>query len=213
METWWGSLDPFMQTLWGIAIFASLVFIIQSVMTFVGMDSNTDFDASFEGDMSVDGGGESTPFQLFTFRNLINFLLGFSWTAIAVRASTESTATILIASVIVGVLLVAAVMFLFKWMSGMQQSGTIDMNEAVGSKGSVYLTVPAHRSGEGKVQITVRGAIREYDAAQAVPLVLGVFECALHTGGQRLPSFVQVVVCLFVFGTDQIQTGLQAGLV
>ncbi len=164
METWWGSLDPFMQTLWGIAIFASLVFIIQSVMTFIGMDSNTDFDASFEGDMSVDGGGESTPFQLFTFRNLINFLLGFSWTAIAVRASTESTATILIASVIVGVLLVAAVIFLFKWMSGMQQSGTIDMNEAVGSKGSVYLTVPAHRSGEGKVQITVRGAIREYDA-------------------------------------------------
>lgn len=164
METWWGSLDPFMQTLWGIAIFASLVFIIQSVMTFVGMDSNTDFEADFEGDMSVDGGGESTPFQLFTFRNLINFLLGFSWTAIAVRASTESTAMILIASVIVGVLLVAAVMFLFKWMSGMQQSGTIDMNEAVGCKGAVYLTVPAHRSGEGKVQITVRGAIREYDA-------------------------------------------------
>lgn len=164
METWWGSLDPFMQTLWGIAIFASLVFIIQSVMTFVGMDSNTNFEADFEGDMSVDGGGESTPFQLFTFRNLINFLLGFSWTAIAVRASTESTATILIASVIVGILLVAAVMFLFKWMSGMQQSGTIDMNEAVGCKGSVYLTVPAHRSGEGKVQITVRGAIREYDA-------------------------------------------------
>ena len=65
METWWGSLDPFMQTLWGIAIFASLVFIIQSVMTFVGMDSNTDFDASFEGDMSVDGGGESTPFSAF----------------------------------------------------------------------------------------------------------------------------------------------------
>ena len=28
MQTWWGSLDPFMQTLWGIAIAASVVFII-----------------------------------------------------------------------------------------------------------------------------------------------------------------------------------------
>ena len=135
---WWGSLDPFMQTLWGIAIFASVVFIIQSVMTFVGMDSETNFDGDFDGDMSADGTGEATPFQLFTFRNLINFLLGFSWTAIALRASTENTSLILVGGVVVGVLLVAAVMYLFKWMSGMQQSGTIEPEALVGCKGAVY---------------------------------------------------------------------------
>ena len=160
MQTWWGSLDPFMQTLWGIAIFSSAVFIIQSIMTFVGMDSETNFD----GDMSVDGAGESTPFQLFTFRNLINFMLGLSWTAIALRSSTENTTIMLVCGVVVGVLLVCAVMYLFKWMSGMQQSGTIQAEDIVGSKGAVYLTIPAGRMGEGKVQVTVRGAIREYDA-------------------------------------------------
>ena len=86
MQTWCGSLDPFMQSLRGIAIAASAVFIIQSIMTFVGMDSETNFDGDFDGDMSADGAGESTPFQLFTFRNLINFMLGFSWTAIAMSA-------------------------------------------------------------------------------------------------------------------------------
>lgn len=185
MQTWWGSLDPFMQTLWGIAIVASAVFIIQSIMTFVGMDSETNFDGDFDGDMSADGAGESTPFQLFTFRNLINFMLGFSWTAIALRASTESTSLMLVGGVVVGVLLVCAVMYLFKWMSGMQQSGTIEPESLVGCKGSVYLTIPAGRTGEGKVQITVRGAIREYNAM---------------TEGDRLPNETPIRVVAVLNG-------------
>ena len=185
MQTWWGSLDPFMQTLWGIAIVASAVFIIQSIMTFVGMDSETNFDGDFDGDMSADGAGESTPFQLFTFRNLINFMLGFSWTAIALRASTESTSLMLVGGVVVGVLLVCAVMYLFKWMSGMQQSGTIEPEALVGCKGSVYLTIPAGRTGEGKVQITVRSAIREYNAM---------------TEGDRLPNESPICVVAVLNG-------------
>lgn len=185
MQTWWGSLDPFMQTLWGIAIVASAVFIIQSIMTFVGMDSETNFDGDFDGDMSADGAGESTPFQLFTFRNLINFMLGFSWTAIALRASTESTSLMLVSGVVVGVLLVCAVMYLFKWMSGMQQSGTIEPEALVGCKGSVYLTIPAGRTGEGKVQITVRSAIREYNAM---------------TDGDRLPNEAPIRVVAVLNG-------------
>ena len=185
MQTWWGSLDPFMQTLWGIAIVASAVFIIQSIMTFVGMDSETNFDGDFDGDMSADGAGESTPFQLFTFRNLINFMLGFSWTAIALRASTESTSLMLVCGVVVGVLLVCAVMYLFKWMSGMQQSGTIEPEALVGCKGSVYLTIPAGRTGEGKVQITVRSAIREYNAM---------------TDGDRLPNEAPIRVVAVLNG-------------
>ena len=185
MQIWWGSLDPFMQTLWGIAIVASAVFIIQSIMTFVGMDSETNFDGDFDGDMSADGAGESTPFQLFTFRNLINFMLGFSWTAIALRASTESTSLMLVGGVVVGVLLVCAVMYLFKWMSGMQQSGTIEPEALVGCKGSVYLTIPAGRTGEGKVQITVRSAIREYNAM---------------TDGDRLPNEAPIRVVAVLNG-------------
>ena len=185
MQTWWGSLDPFMQTLWGIAIVASAVFIIQSIMTFVGMDSETNFDGDFDGDMSADGAGESTPFQLFTFRNLINFMLGFSWTAIALRASTESTSLMLVGGVVVGVLLVCVVMYLFKWMSGMQQSGTSEPEALVGCKGSVYLTIPAGRTGEGKVQITVRSAIREYNAM---------------TDGDRLPNEAPIRVVAVLNG-------------
>lgn len=160
MEAWWMSMDAYMQTLWGIAIATSLVFCGQMVMTFIGMDSDVNMDIDSSGDSS--SGGE--PFQLFTFRNFVNFFLGFSWTAIALNEAIENTFLQLSLAVIVGALLVIAVMLIFKWMSGMEQSGNIDIHRAVGCKGEVYLTIPAGKSGEGKVQIAIQGAIREYNA-------------------------------------------------
>lgn len=160
MEEWWVSLDIFMKSLWCISIFSSLVFIVQTIMTFAGMDSGTDVSV----DLDIDHPDSGQPFQLFTFRNFINFLLGFSWSAIALRDVIANTFLLIFVAVIIGVLLVTAVMLIFKWMSGMEQSGNIDIRRAVGCKGIVYLTIPANKEGEGKVQISIQGAIREYDA-------------------------------------------------
>lgn len=160
MQEWWNSLDVFMKSLWCISLFSSLVFIIQSIMTFVGMDSETDFNVDVDSDVS----GDSAPFQLFTFRNFINFFLGFGWTAIALRPEIDNTFLLLFIAVIVGALLVTAVMMIFKWLSGMTQTGNITTASAVGCRGTVYLTIPGERQGEGKVQITVQNAIREFDA-------------------------------------------------
>ena len=163
MQEWWLSLDLFMKTLWGIAIFTSLVFIVQSIMTFVGMDSNA--DADFDGDMTIDSDGGGIPFQLFTFRNFINFFLGFSWAGITFRPMIANNLLLIIASAVVGVILVALVMYMFLWLTRMQQSGNIDINKsAVGCRGNVYLPIPAGRAGEGKVQIGIQGAVREFDA-------------------------------------------------
>ena len=47
----------------------------------------------------------------------------------------------------------------------MQQSGNIDVyKSAVGCTGTVYLTIPGERKGDGKVQITINNAVREYAA-------------------------------------------------
>ena len=103
--------------------------------------------------------------NLYTFRNLVNFLLGMSWTAILLKEQIASTALLMLIAVVVGILLVAAVMYMFKWLSKMQQSGNIDVyKSAVGCIGKVYLSIPAQRKGAGKVQITINEAVREYDA-------------------------------------------------
>lgn len=151
-----------MQVLWAITLSASLIFVIQTVMTFLGLG---DHDADFDLDTS-DGSFDTDPsMNLLTFRNLVNFCLGFGWTAVLMHEKIESNALLIIVSVIVGVLLVAVVMWIFKWLSGMQQTGNIDVHKsAVGCEGKVYLTIPGERKGEGKVQITINNAVREYDA-------------------------------------------------
>ena len=162
MTEWWTSLDLFMKILWSIAIATSLIFILETVLTFIGIDH----DGSFDMDTSADGSFESEPsMNLYTFRNLVNFLLGMSWTAILLKEQIASTALLMLIAVVVGILLVAAVMYMFKWLSKMQQSGNIDVyKSAVGCIGKVYLSIPAQRKGAGKVQITINESVREYDA-------------------------------------------------
>lgn len=151
-----------MQVLWAITLSASLIFVIQTVMTFLGLgDHDADFDLG-----TSDGSFDADPsMNLLTFRNLVNFCLGFGWTAVLMHEKIQSNALLIIVSVIVGILLVTVVMWIFKWLSGMQQTGNIDVHKsAVGCEGKVYLTIPGERKGEGKVQITINNAVREYDA-------------------------------------------------
>lgn len=151
-----------MQVLWAITLSASLIFVIQTVMTFLGLgDHDADFDLA-----TSDGSFDADPsMNLLTFRNLVNFCMGFGWTAVLMHEKIQSNALLIIVSVIVGILLVTVVMWIFKWLSGMQQTGNIDVHKsAVGCEGKVYLTIPGERKGEGKVQITINNAVREYDA-------------------------------------------------
>lgn len=163
MTEWWTSLDLFMKILWCIAIASSLIFIIETVLTFIGADVEMDMDTDFD---VPDGGFEGDPsMNLYTFRNLVNFLLGMSWTAILLQEQIASKALLMIIAFAVGALLVFAVMMMFKGLSKMQQSGNIDVyKSAIGCNGKVYLTVPAERKGTGKVQININNSVREYDA-------------------------------------------------
>ena len=166
IASWWAGLSLVMKILWGVTLTATLVFIIQSILTFLGADADSDFDvdvdASADGsDLSnIDGGS-----NLYTFRNFVNFILGFGWSAILLQDAIPSVTLRMVVSVIIGVALVVAVMYMFKWLYSMQQSGNINLEKSArGCEGKVYLTIPAARSGEGKVQITIAGAVREYNA-------------------------------------------------
>ena len=167
IATWWADLSPVMKLLWGVTLTATLIFVIQTVMTFLGADADsTDFDVDV--DASMDGSDLSnidSGANLYTFRNFVNFFLGFGWTAIILQPSVKSTAVLVIIAVLVGIALVALVMYMFKWLYSMQQSGNINVyKSAVGCQGKCYLRIPGERGGEGKVQITIQGAVREYNA-------------------------------------------------
>ena len=174
----WAAMGAGMKVIWVITIIATLIFIIQSIMTFVGggsSDLDSDMDINFDGtDADVpDAISGASGMNLYTFRNLVNFCLGFGWSFIILQGKIGSTAVLIIVSVIIGVVLVAAVMYMFKWLWGMQQSGNINLEKsAPGCTGTVYLSIPAARCGEGKVQITINNSVREYAAVtdgEAIP--------------------------------------------
>lgn len=179
IASWWAELSPVMKILWSVTLTASLIFLIQSILTFIGADADSAADFDMDVDTSMDGSDLSNidgGSNLYTFRNFVNFILGFGWSAILLQESVPSVPLRIVLSVLVGIGLVVAVMYMFKWLAGMQQSGNINLQRsAAGCEGKVYLTIPAARSGSGKVQITISGAVREYDAVteNEVPLKTG----------------------------------------
>jgi hypothetical protein len=52
---------------------------------------------------------------------------------------------------------------IFMGMRRFQSEGTLNIQNAVGQSGTVYLTIP--ESGTGVVNVTVQGALRTLDAA------------------------------------------------
>jgi hypothetical protein len=99
--------EPLLKAFWYIALPVSLFFGLQTIMTFVGLSGG-------ETDMDSDAGDVELPFEIFTLRNLINFLLGFSWTGISFYNSIQNKTVLIITSVLVGLLFVAIFFFLIK---------------------------------------------------------------------------------------------------
>jgi hypothetical protein len=154
------NLDPLLRTLWFIAIPASLIFVIQSIMTFSGVDSHDGLDADFDGDMH----NGDAPFQLFTFRNLINFLLGFSWTGISFYNLINNRMALIILALAIGSAFIVLFFMVIRQIEKLAEDNTFKISNTVNKTGSVYLSIPAKKKGTGKVQVSVRGSVHELDA-------------------------------------------------
>lgn len=169
---WYNVLPPTLQVYWVIALITSLVFIIQMVLTFIGIgdaDSDVDFggdadlggDADFSDGDTLDAGGAM---QLFTIRNFINFLLGLGWGGVCLYAVIPNTIVLSIVSILVGVLFVYIFLIIYKQLRKLERNGAYHIDDCVGQTVDVYLTVPANRSGMGKVQISFSGSVQELGA-------------------------------------------------
>jgi hypothetical protein len=154
-------LDPTLQMFWYVALPATLIFLVQLILTFVGADAADGADANFEGDLDADVSG---PFQLLSFRNLINFLLGFGWGGISFSNIIENRSTLILLAVIIGLSFFVMFFFIMKELYKLQEDNTVKIDEAINHVGSVYITIPASKSGFGKIQISIKGSQREYQA-------------------------------------------------
>jgi hypothetical protein len=162
---WWSSLNGTQQIFWGISIIFSVLFLIQFVLSLIGLDfeGETDFDVSTDTD--TDHGYSLDPsFTLFSVRSIIAFFTFFGWTGVlALNAGLGTTMAVISASVS-GFMAMAIVGYMMYLFSKLGESGNVDLNEALFQTGEVYLTIPAGKRAVGKIHINIQGTMKEMDA-------------------------------------------------
>lgn len=125
----------------------------------MGVDSGDGLEADFDGDFS----GGDAPFQLFSLRNLINFLLGFSWTGISLYSSIENTFLLILIAAAIGVF-VYFFFIIIRQLMKLSEDNSFRIINTLNKTAEVYLTIPGQKSGRGKVLVSVKGAMHELDA-------------------------------------------------
>jgi membrane protein implicated in regulation of membrane protease activity len=152
--------DPLLKTFWYVALPTSLIFIIQTILTFAGVDSSDGIDADFDGNLE----GAEAPFQLFSLRNLINFLLGFSWAGISFAAALPNQAILVSVSILVGILFVYVFYLIIRQVQKLAENNSFNIANTLHKTAEVYLPIPERKSGQGKVMISINGAFHELQA-------------------------------------------------
>ena len=159
LQQWFTSLSAIEQFFWSIALVASAIFLLQAIMTLVGMDADYDFDF-VDGD-TMDAGGAMS---LFSIRSIVNFFLGFGWGGVTMIGKTDSTFLVYLVAILAGCLFAYCYLYMRRKLKGLESNGMLNLSECVGMKGNTYLRIPGNRKGKGKIQISANGSIHEFDA-------------------------------------------------
>lgn len=182
MFEWWNSLGITMQVFYCIAIPATLIIVIQTILLMIGIGhggegvefSDTsgidglgdvpDMPADMPGAHAIDGcehtaiGDGSNPadfgtMQLFTLQGIMTFLCVFGWTGVICTSLGLHVAIAILIALVLGFLAMLGVAKVLQLTRKLTQDGSLDVRRLLGEKGRVYIPIPANESGEGKVTI------------------------------------------------------------
>jgi len=183
------------------------ILLVQLVLTVIGLSSEAldvdvshdvggDFHADAGGDFHGDAGGDlhgdasgdhdssihhgsASIFGVISFRTVVAALTFFGLAGLASKSTGASTPTVLLVAVAAGLAAMYGVYWLMQTLYRLSAEGTAKIHRAVGRHAEVYLKIPAHESGAGKIQINLQNRTMEYLAM---------------TAGGEIPSGAKVVV-------------------
>ncbi|HAA43520.1 MAG TPA: hypothetical protein DCE02_05915 [Ruminiclostridium sp.] len=189
LAEWWNAMPGFEKFFWFFAIPFTAVFLLQLIMLFIGlgddagdMTGDADFLDGFgmpegidvpEGiDMpegvdvpdDADDGIFPNVFKVLSIRNIITFFTIFGWAGITFCNIGAGKIITVIASIFLALAVTIVISMLFLTIIRLTESGNVNLQDAVGHIGEVYVPIPANESGIGKVHVTFNGVFREIDA-------------------------------------------------
>ena len=175
MLEWWEALGSAGQVFACIAIPATVMLLIQMVLTLIGLggdEGDADVEAEADGiddGIEIDDADEAfergdvfdAGLRLFTLRGLIAFFSVMGWVGTICCGSGLHLALSILISVASGFLAMTVIALLMKWLFSLQYDGTENVREALGVSGTVYLRIPPARTGKGKINAIIQGKLCE----------------------------------------------------
>jgi hypothetical protein len=165
------------------AVVGGTLFLCQLLMMLLGFGG--DHDAGGGGDHEVGAGHDAGHdaghehghgfgiHSLFSVRALVAGVTLFGLTGRAAGTSALSSAAVLAIAAGAGLVGLSLVGLLMQSLSSLEAEGTVHIEQALGEEATVYLTIPAHNSGAGKITVTVQNRLMEYravtDSPEAIP--------------------------------------------
>ena len=187
MTEFFESLKPIETVFFVCAFVGGVLFLVRMILFFIGMGHHgVDADAGFDGDLGHDvdvghmgdvghdvgdahgdlhghGADTESSFKFISLQSITAFFMMFGLVGLALSYQSKWPATLsIVGALAAGVFSVWVIGKLMGAMIRLQSEGTLDIRNAVGQEGTVYLTIPA--TGKGIVQITVQDSLRELTA-------------------------------------------------
>ncbi|MBU0485520.1 MAG: hypothetical protein KKB30_13525 [Proteobacteria bacterium] len=147
------------------AIIGGFFVILKLIMQFVGGDTDTDFGV--DGEISIDPHHVDSDlgFRFLSMHGLSAFFMMFGLVGLAFYRQSQAGVIIsMIGAVVAGMASVWVIGKLFQGAVNLQSSGTLKTADAVGSTGTVYLSIP--EGGTGRVSLNFQNRLREFDATE-----------------------------------------------
>ncbi|MEM1136922.1 MAG: NfeD family protein [Bacteroidota bacterium] len=152
LQAFFGVSTPLEAIFWVVAVGSSSLLGIKTILALIGLDLDVDLDFDIAGDD-------------VSLSAVLTFLGLGSWSGVLLSNQTElGEGSVLIASIFSGIVGFVTMVLLVKRMKGLEDSGNVEIDNAIGKTADVYLGIPAGREGEGQVQILVQGRLMIYEA-------------------------------------------------
>ena len=190
MFDWLKSLSGLEIAYFIIACIGTVALLIQIIMMLIGPggEADADFDTDTDGDGSLDTHTD-TGVSLFTVKGLTAFFAIGGWTGMLMLSYNVGVAITVPVSVVAGLAAYFIVWALIRLVLKLQEDGTLNYASAIGQTATVYVSIPASRTGRGKITLVLQGRYTELDAVtdetERIPV-----DCAVEITEQAGDAFV-----------------------
>lgn len=173
---WWEALTGLQQVFAIAAIPATVILILQTILSLFGLgqggdaDADTDVDADVDTDVDTDADtgvedlSDVDGLRLLTVRGIIAFFAVGGWLGVVLVDVGVNTPLSIVGAVLGGCLAAFLIALFFKLIYKLQSNGNMNVKNAIGKQATVYLTIPASGTSTGKITMELQDRYVELEA-------------------------------------------------